>query len=451
MKSKSIHIYVGIVVVLAALVSAQLEWASLAALTTSDWFGFGVFVLLGLLADYLSLPVVVGRSQSSQSIIFILLFACVIVLGPEMATLVAFVNSTLAQVLFHQRGATRTVFNIGQNTLATGLGGLAFAALGGIPSSNELIFALGPFFAFGFTVIMTNLVAVSGVMALDQGIPFRDVFLRLLGKWGANALSDLLVAPLAVVIAVVYVRLGTVGLAGAAFLLLWVRRSYFQSYQLQQANRDLLKALVKAIETRDPYTSGHSVRVASLAANTARAMNLSTKQIENIETAALLHDVGKIDAIYTDILKKPGSLSKEEMEIIKSHVDKGVELLTSLSSFGQDVIASIKHHHERFDGSGYPDGIAGTEIPLGARIIKMCDAVDAMLSDRPYRKALSIPDVRDQLQIFADREFDPQLVTRFLAGNVLEKHQRDVQASLREAEEAKKAEAQHVEMSLAER
>ena len=436
MKSKLIPIYVAFVVVLATVVSAQLEWSHLLVFATSDWVGLSVFVLLGLLADYLSLPVVVGKSQSSQSIIFILLFACVIVLGPEAATLVALVNSLLAQVLFHRRGPTRSVFNVGQNTLATALGGLAFANLGGEPSSTDLIFSVVPFFAFGFTVIVTNLVAVSGAMALDQEIPFRDVFQRLLGKWGANALSDLLVAPLAVVIALVYVRLGAAGLAGAAFLLLWVRRSYFQSYQLQQANRDLLKALVKAIETRDPYTSGHSVRVASLAASTARAMNLSPKEIENIETAALLHDVGKIDAIYTDILQKPGSLSKEEMEIIKSHVDKGVELLTSLSSFGHDVIAAIKHHHERFDGSGYPDGIAGADIPLGARIIKMCDAVDAMLSDRPYRKALSIPDVRDQLLIFSDREFDPQLVSSFLAGDVLEAHKRDVQASLREAEDA---------------
>lgn len=432
MKSKTIPIYVGLVILLAAFAAAQLDWGTVLDLTPGDWLGFVVFVLLGLLADYLSLPLVVGRSQSTQSIIFILLFACVLVLGPAAATLAAAVNSTLAQLFVHRRGSLRTVFNIAQNTLAASLGGLAYASLGGVPDSSALSFQVVPFLAFGVTVTAANTVAVSGVISLDQRLGFGEVFRRLLGRRGINVLPDLLVAPLAVIIAIVYVRLGAVGLAGASFLLLWVRRSYHASYQLQQANRSLLKALVKAIETRDPYTSGHSMRVAALASRVAKGLNLPGRQIEDIETAALLHDVGKIDAIYSDILKKKGSLSKEEMEIIKSHVEKGVELLSSLSSFGSDIIASVRHHHERYDGSGYPDGISGLTIPLGARIIKMCDAVDAMLSDRPYRKALSIPDVREQLLIFSEREFDPQLVTVFLSGTVLEDHQTEI----REAHEA---------------
>ena len=117
-------------------------------------------------------------------------------------------------------------------------------------------------------------------------------------------------------------------------------------------------------------------------------------RIERIETAALLHDIGKIEAIYTEILKKPGDLSKEEREIIESHVTKGVELLTSLGSFPKEIIDAVRHHHEREDGKGYPDGIAGRQILLGARIIKVVDAIDAMLSDRPYRKALSIDELK---------------------------------------------------------
>lgn len=430
MKSRKILVYVALIVLLATAVAGRLDWGSLASFSAGEWVGFGVFVLLGILADYLSLPLVVGRSQSTQSIIFILLFACVLVLGPAAAALAATVNSTLAQLFVHRRGGVRTTFNIAQNTLSASLGGLAYAGLGGISSPTQLSFQVVPFLAFGLTVTTVNTFAVSGAIALDQGLDFGDVVRRLVGKRGINVLPDLLVAPLAVLIAIVYVRLGAVGLAGASFLLLWVRRSYLASYQLQQANRSLLKALVKAIETRDPYTSGHSVRVAALASRVARGLNLSGRQIEDIETAALLHDVGKIDAIYSDILKKKGSLSKEEMEIIKSHVEKGVELLSSLSSFGSEVIASVRHHHERYDGTGYPDGISGTTIPLGARIIKMCDAVDAMLSDRPYRKALSIPDVREQLLIFSEREFDPQLVTLFLSGTILEDHQMEIKESL---------------------
>ncbi|MCA9738982.1 MAG: HD-GYP domain-containing protein [Gemmatimonadota bacterium] len=431
MRSNALALYIGFVALSALGVAVQLDWPTLTTFSASSWAGLAVFILLDVFSDYLSLPLVVGRSRSSQSISFILQFACVLVLGPAAATLVAAISSGVAE-LVARRGLLRGIFNPAQYTLATGLGGLAFTALGGRAVPSDFTFSFAPFLGFGLTVVLVNLAAVSVVLSLDQGLSVREVVGRLVGKRGITVLYDVLVAPFAVVIAVVYARLGAPGLLGTSFLLLWVRRSYLVSHQLQQANRDLLKALVKAIETRDPYTSGHSVRVAELASRAARSLNLKTSRIEDIETAALLHDVGKIDAIYSEILMKKGSLSHEEMEIIKSHVEKGVELLTSLSSFRSEVIAAVRHHHERFDGTGYPDGLSGIDIPLGARIIKICDAVDAMLSDRPYRKALAIPDVREQLLIFADREFDPQLVTLFLSDEVLERHSAAIRASLEE-------------------
>lgn len=449
MRRKLLWLYIAVVALAAVGVATQLDWTALRHFSAASWAGLAVFILLDVFSDYLSLPLLVGRSRSSQSISFILQFACVLVLGPAAATLVAATSSGAAE-LVSRRGALRGIFNPAQYTLATALGGLAFAALGGTADPTAFTFQFGPFVGFGLVVILTNLTAVTTVLSLDQGLQVREVVRRLVGKRGITVLYDVLVAPFAVIIAVVYVKLGAPGLLGTSFLLLWVRRSYLVSHQLQQANRDLLKALVKAIETRDPYTSGHSVRVAELALKAAKALNLSTTRVEDIETAALLHDVGKIDAIYSDILKKKGSLSREEMEIIKSHVEKGVELLTSLSSFRAEVIDAVRHHHERFDGSGYPAGLTGTDIPLGARIIKICDAVDAMLSDRPYRKALSIPDVREQLLIFADREFDPQLVSLFLSDAVLEHHAAAIQASI-EAEAAEAVQELPPRLSLATR
>jgi putative nucleotidyltransferase with HDIG domain len=222
--------------------------------------------------------------------------------------------------------------------------------------------------------------------------------------------------------------------------LLFIRHAYLTILQLQQANRDLLKALVKAIETRDPYTSGHSLRVASLATRIADAIGLSPKRLGDVETAALLHDIGKIEAVYTEILGKPDHLTEEEREIIESHVTKGVELLEQLSSFPKEVVAGVRGHHERVDGKGYPDGLMDDQIPIGARIIKVCDAVDAMLSDRPYRKALDLPAVREQLEIYSGTQFDSEIVNAVLAGSIIEKHAAELAFMRGEGEEEEEAE-----------
>ncbi|NNM32954.1 MAG: HD domain-containing protein, partial [Gemmatimonadetes bacterium] len=202
-----------------------------------------------------------------------------------------------------------------------------------------------------------------------------------------------------------------------------------ENLALKRTNRAMLAALVKAIETRDQYTSGHSLRVSSLSKRIGQRMGVTGRKLEVIETAALLHDIGKIEAIYTDILKKPDHLSEEERKIIESHVTKGVELLNSLSSFPKAVIESVRYHHEREDGRGYPDGIAGLQIPLGARIIKVVDAIDAMLSDRPYRRALTLDKVRSELSAHSGTQFNREVVEVVLQSRILEEHAEELRAS----------------------
>jgi putative nucleotidyltransferase with HDIG domain len=246
-------------------------------------------------------------------------------------------------------------------------------------------------------------------ITFSQGLPFRRVWHQVLANSGAS-LNDVLISPIALAVAFLYVQFGLPGILIILLPMLFIRYSYLTTSKLREANADLLTALVKAIEIRDPYTSGHSLRVSELAKRIAEELGLSRVAIDRIANAALVHDIGKIEAVYTDILRKPDVLTTDERAIMESHVARGVQLLRDLSSVPEDVVKIVMHHHEREDGQGYPDGLLGDEIPIGSKIIVLCDAVDAMLSDRPYRDALSLPAVIEQLQENAGRQFDHRVV-----------------------------------------
>ncbi len=274
---------------------------------------------------------------------------------------------------------------------------------------------------FALVFLAFNHIAVSLAIALSRSLHFRDVLAQMWGNSGAS-LQDVLVSPIAILVAFLYVQWGVSGILVVLLPLLFVRRSYLTADELRAANTALLKALVKAIETRDPYTSGHSVRVSHLAKRIATGMGLSRGAVRDVETAALLHDIGKIEAPYTGILSKTETLSLKERVIIRSHVTKGEELLRNLSSFPESILRVVRHHHEREDGGGYPDGLKGDEIPIGARIVAVCDAVDAMLSDRPYRRALALSAVNEQLRIHNGSQFSPAVVRVLLEGSLLDQY-----------------------------
>lgn len=174
-------------------------------------------------------------------------------------------------------------------------------------------------------------------------------------------------------------------------------------------------ALMQALRERDPYTYGHCRRVSRNARYLAKAAGLNEKEQLEAEYSSLFHDIGKI-AIPDHILFKPMQLSAQEEEIMKTHPIRSVEVIQPLckTSFFKNLIPGIKHHHEHIDGCGYPDGIAGDEIPLTSRIILIADTFDAMTTSRPYRKALSHEIAYKELKQFAGRQFDAQLVKTFL-------------------------------------
>lgn len=184
---------------------------------------------------------------------------------------------------------------------------------------------------------------------------------------------------------------------------------------------DAARSLAEAIDAKDSYTRGHCERVAQFAIATAREMGVPESRMESIYIASLLHDVGKI-GVSESILRKPGGLTKEEFESVKKHPLLSVKILSPIS-FPWDILPAVRQHHERVDGEGYPDGLIGDEISLEARIIEVADAFEAMISDRPYRKALSKEEAIAELKRCAGKQFDPKIVNIFL--KVLAKEEKE--------------------------
>jgi putative nucleotidyltransferase with HDIG domain len=177
-----------------------------------------------------------------------------------------------------------------------------------------------------------------------------------------------------------------------------LRENYFRTVQ----------ALVAAVEAKDPYTRWHSTNVAKYAVAVARDMGMSPSRLEEIHIAAILHDVGKI-GISELIISKPERLSREEFAIMKDHPAHGIRILEPIG-FSADIINAIYEHHERYDGKGYPQGLAGERITLAARILNVADTIDAMISERPYRGTISSQEVLIELEQESGRQFDPQVV-----------------------------------------
>lgn len=186
----------------------------------------------------------------------------------------------------------------------------------------------------------------------------------------------------------------------------------FSYKELTEVYRGLIISFVNALDAKSPWTKGHSVRVTSFAIATAKELGLKESEIEPLNTAALLHDIGKIGT-YDTVLDKPGRLTDEEFALVKMHPGKGADILTPVRQF-EPILSIIRHHHERLDGKGYPDGLKGDKIPLLARIIHVADSFDAMTADRPYRKAPGREFAISELKKCSGLQFDPDAAEAFI-------------------------------------
>lgn len=370
-------------------------------------WGVTAFLALGLLLQLAEHRLAVGTAAGS--IAFIVYLGSALVFGGTWGALITASTLGLAQVLARKR-PLRVAFNVAQLVLAVLIASAVYGSLGGVVPPPQFDPPLIPFTGMVIAFITINSTAVSGVVALSEGQPFDEVWLRNTWSWLGY---DLVASALALGIAWLYVRSGVTGIAIVVVPILFLRHAYLVNVQLQATNRELLDLMVKAIEARDPYTSGHSQRVSEVARCLAMDMGLHLREVDQIQTAALLHDVGKIYEEFAPILRKEAKLTPEEREVMHTHPIRSAELVATISNLRGYVHKCVRHHHENFDGSGYPDGLVRDEIPIGARIILVADTTDAMTTDRPYRKALTYERVVEELDKYAGRQFDPRVVAAF--------------------------------------
>lgn len=406
------------VVVVAALCAVAILVGQNSALNWSEFRAAAALALLGIAADTL----IYGLPQGAKASVAFIPFTAVAIVAPSWNGVATVALAVACVQVILRRPLIKATFNVAQSALSVACGALVYKALGGptivgasaVASSHAASQLAWPLLALLTVFVLVNTISVSFVVAASEGSRPLDV-------WKANTLSTgayfLFSAPLVVGLVWMLAKFGPIGAALVSLPMLGVRQLFVITIRLQQHNRELLQLMVKAMEARDTHTSGHSLRVAERAVVIARGIGLPARQVERIRVAALLHDIGKIHEAYAPILRKQGKLTDDEWLLMKTHPVTGAELIATLSDMS-DLVAPIRHHHEKWDGTGYPDRIAGEAIPLAARIITFADTLDAMLSDRPYREALTAEIVRAEFARNCGTQFDPTICGQVLAPHI---------------------------------
>lgn len=415
-----IDAYVGGVALVALGLTALTLWLDL----TMDWNGLAIFALLILLTEGLSIDLYIKETTISTSAAP--LIAGSLLYGPQGALILSVVLAATAMIK-HRSRISRLVFNSSNHFISSSLGAFMVILTGASFINQPVYVQLAFAILSGSIVYFISTFLLSGVMSLSMNQSFRQIWSERF-RWLWPYYMAFGVAGYALILG--YNAAGVLGIGVVLLPLLTLRLSHTQyientkanvqqlrtknlelenqSYLIRNLNEELLLSLANVIDLRDTYTMGHSNSVADFAVRIAKELDLPSERIERVRRSGLLHDIGKI-GIPDSILFKPGLLTTDEFEIIKQHPARGAEIVSANHSLSE-LSPIIRHHHERFDGYGYPDGIRGQEIPLEARILCMADSAQAMASNRPYRQAMSLPEIMTEIKENIGAQFDPVVV-----------------------------------------
>ncbi len=401
----------GLIAALAATAGAALvvELPTAARILSAEPTRFAALVGLTLVLQLFSIRVY-GRGSVSVSAIGVLATAFVLGAGAAMAV------GLLAAVAQSLRGRGRiykAVFDASNYVLAAGAAALAYSAVLGLSRPAAAVVA-------GCVYAALNNGLLCLVMSLTEGVSPRTIWFERF-HWARYYFVSF--GPLALAASIAYEQIGLAGLAAFALppaLMVVSVRQYIErtseaveevrqmNLRLKRAHRDTIAALSRSLDAKDDYTGGHIDRVAAVTVALAKKLGFAGEELEAIEIGALLHDIGKI-GIPEQILRKQGPLDASEWDVIKSHPLISDYILSELD-LHPIVRQCARSSHERIDGTGYPDGLSGAEIPLAARIVFVADAFDALTSDRPYRKARPVIAALSEIQENAGTQFCPEVV-----------------------------------------
>jgi len=402
--SIKLKVYIGIITGLAIALFIYL-FPSL-SLISGTWLAIIFFIVLSIIAEFMPVDLPMG---GRVTIGFPIDFVVILIYGPLFAICVTFIGEILGDIFNRKTIWYKTIFNASQYALSAGVAGIVYQKLGGVVGlvniSNYIIPAA--ICAISYFLINSSLFMI--VISLAEGVPILSVWKNRIRGIIATYIA---LAPIGFVMALVYTSIGVWGIILFFFPLFLARRSFELYTKMRKMYLETIRALAAAIDAKDPYTKGHSERVAETSVALAQDLHLSDRDIENIEYTALLHDIGKI-GIDDRILSKSSELSNEEFKKIKEHPIIGANIIEPVD-FLKNSYEAIYHHHERYNGGGYPDGLKAKDIPLCARIIGVADAYDAMGSDRPYRKKLSKEKILKEFTEQSGKQFDPQIVNALM-------------------------------------
>lgn len=340
--------------------------------------------------------------------------ACIIIGGPFFAAITAGVGFLFRMPYIKGRGRIhifntpiqKTIFNVSQAILISGISGMVYVKL----TNDRLgIFHLGIMITVIICYELLNILLTSILFCI---ITKHSFYKLLIQNTKEVALNSFGIGIVGVIIALAYIHYSY----GAVLLffgpLLLARYTFRLYMDMRSMYLETIHAFNMTLECKDSYTGGHSKRVEKYATKLARGMKLSEKQIQEVSTAALMHDIGKI-AIPDEILNKKGRLTDEEYEMMKTHPDAGADILANVD-FLKEIAEIIRCHHEWWDGTGYPNKLKDKEIPIESAILAVADVYDAMTSERPYRAPMSKEQALKELENNAGTQFSKELVVKFI-------------------------------------
>lgn len=306
-------------------------------------------------------------------------------------------------------------FNRTQSALATGIAAIIWWYSQSFGNLHPEIASVVGILAASIAYFVVNVFSVTYVIHLASGASIRKIWSE---NFGWLWVSYLVQAPVGLLLAKAY-QVPLIGGWGGFTVLFMMLLLYFSRYywdekvKLEETFDETIEVLVAALDAKDPYTRLHSERVAAISESIAKRMGFDEQDVKRITYAARIHDIGKV-AIPDSVLLKPGKLTADEYSLIKSHAAKGLEVLHPMRQrLSKDVQGVIVHHHERWDGTGYPSSLVGENIPLWARIVSLADAYEAMTAGRAYTPAKAPQEALNEIIMFAGRQFDPQVVQLF--------------------------------------